>query len=358
MRFNIIPIEEMIDLIDDFFKDGYKQVLKIGEMVGCDIFHHVTDYAIEYATFNQTLFIEGCQDYVSLSSNKLPNYVFYPTLLEERNPDPIIPRNPFKGKWFNPPKEYQTVLNMDHLIKYKLMIINNAHLIDPVLITELTHRFGGKIVIIADPFDIDGDIYSPYPCVTDTFIKLPTIYAMARNIYGEETRFIDKHKSSVTEVKMQQRSIGRIDDKQYISNDPDVIQLVREKQYSSGFRKNQKLIVTPKYKRKKYDGFPCDLGVVVYNNTMMTITSTQQKIWMACRIYNSKDMIKCVCTYDLDDTDTFKIHVSPANILSIDQMHHHRFKNMVFYYNTDIPLTRAERYSIVKNSNNLQVVIK
>lgn len=356
MRFNIIPIDEMINIIDEFFKSN-KQVLHVNQMIGCELFSYVTSYAVEYCKFDHILFVEGCQDFIGLSKTKSPNYMYYPCLLEERNPDSIIPYNPFQGKWFNPKREYKTIIDFNRIACFKCLIINNAQLMDPILIAELKKVFEGKIVIISDPFDIDGYIYSNEPTIVDTFVKLPTICAMARRVYGIETRFIDKHKSSLTTTKMGIRSIGKIDDKQYISNDPEIISLVRAKQYKSEFRKNQKLIITPKNPRKKFDGFGNGYDIALYKDTMMTITTSQMNPWMEFRIHHSKDYVKCAVTYDLE-YEGYKVNVSPANIITIDQMSKHRFKNMVFVYNQDLSITQAERYSIIKNTNNLQVVIK
>lgn len=356
MKVNIVPIDAMINIIDDFFKSN-QHVLHVNQMVGCELFSYVTTYAVEYCRFDHILFIEGCQDFIGLSKTKSPNYMYYPCLLEERHPDGIVPYNPFQGKWFNPKRENKTIIDFNRIACFRCMIINNAQLMDPILISELKNMFDGKIVIISDPFDLDGYIYSMYPTIVDTFVKLPTICAMARNVYDVETRFIDKHKSTLTTTKMGMRSIGKIDDKQYVSNDPELISVIRNKQYKSDFRKNQKLIITPKDPRKKFDGFGNGYDIALYNNTMMTITSSAKNPWMEFRIHHSKDYVKCAVTYDLE-YEGYKVNVTPANIINLSQMSKHRFKNMVFVWNKDIPLTPQERYSIIKNTNNLQVVIK
>lgn len=355
MKYNIISIDQMIDLIDDFFNDKMKHVLYVGGMIGTELFRFVTDEAIKHTSFSQMLFIEGCQDFIGLSKTQMPNYLFYPALLVEHLADPLEPYDPFKGKFMNPDKEVYTSIDIRMISGYNLMIIDNAHLIDHALVKDLINTFTGKVIVLADPFDVGGDIYSLYPCIVDTFVKLPVIQGMARHVYGIETMFIDKHKSSVSEIKLQNRSIGKIDDKQYVSNDPDIIEMVREKQYKSGFRKNQKVIVAPENKRKLFSGFG-SIGTVLYNNSMMTIDVSQNHPWMSLRIHHSKSYIKCSLTYDRKEDNGVNINVEPANIITVDQYIHHRFKNTVFVYNEDLPLSTAQRYSIIKNTNNLQIV--
>lgn len=357
MKYNIITIDEMTDVIYDFFHDNSKQVLYVGGMVGTELFSLVTSEATEHYHFNHMLFLEGCQDYLGLTKEKMFNYLFYPAILEQRFSDPIEPYDPFKGKWMNPKKEYCTIIDVNRFTGFQLLIINNAHLIEPLLINDIINNFDGKVVCITDPFDVGGDIYSGYPCICDTFVKLPVIQSVARGVYNMETRFIDKHKSSLTEIKMQNRSIGKIDDKQYISNDPEIIDLVREKQYKAGFRKNQKVIVTPRNKRRLFNTFG-DINTVIYTNSMMTIDVSQLNPWMNVRLYQSKEYIKCSLTYDLDVENEVDINVTPANILTVQQSIHHRYKNMVLVLDENLPLTTSERYSLLKNTNNMQVVLR
>ena len=258
-------------------------------------------------------------------------------------------------KWY-PDKEYHTEIDLDKLSGYSLLIINDGHLIDKVLIDDLKKMFSGKIIVITDPFDVGGMIYARYPTVVESFTKLPTIQAYARHVYGFDSFMIDKHKSSLNEIKMQNRSIGKIDDKQYISNDPNMISSIREKQYKTSFRKNQKVIVTSKSGRKLYTSFS-KTNVVLYNNSLMTIESSQINPWMTLRLYNSKDYVKCSLTYDKNPDDV-NVNVPPANILTLDQYAHHKFKNTVFVYNKDYDLSIEYKYSILKNTNNLQLVMR
>lgn len=357
MKYNIIRIDEMINTIEDFFADKSQHVLYVGGMVGTELFSYVTSEASNHYHFNHMLFLEGCQDYLGLSKDDLPNYWFYPAILEERLIDPIIPYDPFKAKWVNPKREYATIIDINKLTGFMLLIINNAHLISNILMKDIIDNFDGKIVVITDPFDVGGDIYSGYPTIVDTYVKLPVIQALARKVYGIETMAIDKNKSSLTECKMQNRSIGKIDDKQYISNDPEIISTIREKQYKSDFRKNQKLIVSPENERKIYVGFGDNQNLRLVKNSMMTVDVSQINPWMDLRIHNSKMYFKGIPTYSKED-DEIKISVEPANIISIDQSIHHRFKNSVLVLNNKLDITPAQRYSIMKNTNNLQVVFR
>lgn len=359
MKFNIITINEMIDYINSFFNDSSRKVLYVGGMVGTDIFKYVLESATIRHNYEHIMFIEGCQDYIGLSASDNPNYMFYPDLLEDVIEDPFNQHeyNPFLCKWVNPKPEFCSKLNVEKFRNISLIIINNAHLIDPLFLKDITDHFRRKVVIITDPFDVGGIIYSGYPCITDSYAKLPVIQAMARHVYGFDSYSIDKHKSSLTEIKLQKRSIGKIDDKQYVSNDMELIEEIRKKQYKSGFRKNHKVIVTPPYKRRVFRGFASHNNNVFYNNTLMTIDVSQKKPWQVVRMYNSKNYIKCELTYDLTKNG-YEIPVTPANIISLDQMIHHRFKHIVLVLNKDIPLQTDYYYSILKNTNNLQVVIK
>ena len=167
-------------------------------------------------------------------------------------------------------------------------------------------------------------------------------------------RFIDKLKTpinrfkSFTKIKMQRRSFGKIDDKQYVTNDPAVIETIREKQLRAPFRKGQKFIVKQRNLTlaSDLDGIPHVVGSGMMLN-IMNVTKPLMKI----RIHSSKKIIFGSVSYH---EPTTSIYVHPANILLPSELALHRFHNIVVVLGAE-PITTREWYTFLKSGTNISV---
>ena len=184
-------------------------------------------------------------------------------------------------------------------------------------------------------------------------MSLPMNVAMARDLYDIDTRIINtKAKSKIEEIKISIRSIGKIDDKQYISNDPELINIIQQKQYNASLRKNQKVMIKDKRLYKTPDG-----SNSIYKTTMMVVESVSNAnyIHQLLRIYGTRVSFGANIYYQPNDHNNNWI-VKPANIISMEEQAHHRYKNAVLI--TSSHLTIRENYSVLKNSNNLSISFK
>lgn len=355
MKCNTYEINEMIDILEEFFNSGHgsNNVITIGGMIGSFVFKYAIDAATMAYPFNKVLVVEGCQDYIGISKTYIPNFIYYADLFVDSLHDPLTQYNPFKPTILNPKPCHCTEIRSSAFNYYDAMIINDAHLIPDKYLISIKNNFMGKICIVADPFDVGGDKYSMAPTVTDSMYKLSPITAMARKSYGVDTRFIDKTiKGIVNEANINKRSVGKIDDKQYVTNDEYLIDTIRHKQLQSSFRKNQKLLVISEIVNTNIDENKRSHSLV--KNSMCVIASSNFKPFMKLRIYNSKTVFSGDVSYIQNDVLDNVITVKPANILSIDESIYHRYNHTVLIdTNDDIP--QKQKYSILKNSNNLTI---
>lgn len=352
MRYNIIEVDQMIDYIDDFFNRADAKVLNVGGSCGTSIFRHVIDSATNRSAFCNILVLDGCQDLVGLNK-KVDNYKWYADILNSIIVDPIVEPDPTSSIWSRVPTEYRNIFNTEMSKPYNTIIIVNAHLIEREILQLIDNSFHGKVVNIVDPFDIGGEYYTDVYTITDSFMSLPMNVAMARDLYDIDTRIINtKAKSKIEEIKISIRSIGKIDDKQYISNDPELINIIQQKQYNASLRKNQKVMINDKRLYKTPDG-----SNSIYKTTMMVVESVSNAnyIHQLLRIYGTRVSFGANIYYQPNDHNNNWI-VKPANIISMEEQAHHRYKNAVLI--TSSPLTIRENYSVLKNSNNLSISFK
>lgn len=348
---NVIEISQMDDLLENFFSNGVGGNIVVGGMVGCDIFRQVMDMATTYSIFEKILIVEGCQDYIGLAKTKLINHIFYADAFTDVMVDSVIPYDPFKPKIMNPKPEYRRQINKSMLAGYEVIVIKDAHLIPREFVDAFTLNYSGKICIIVDPFDIFGETFQGVPTIVDSLNKMSPILAMARSTYDVESRCIDRSvKGTVTETKLNKRSIGKIDDKQYITNDPYLCDMIRHKQLQSAFRKHQKLLVTDdKLNVNITDSIR---GTTLARNSLCVVESPSSRPMMKLRVYSSKIICGMDVSY-LDNPPDSYMRVKPANIMDIDESAYHRYNTSVLVCPEQI--TQRQKYSILKNSNNVIV---
>ena len=147
-NFNIIEINEMIDMLEDYVNTNRNSAVPfaVGGMAGTMIFRHVIDAVLSaHYKFSEVLIIEGCQDYIGLSKTPYNNnYIYYADLYDDIYDNPIIPFNPWLPEIYNFKPSMHRMLNSSIIDNYNVIIINNAHLIPPDFINDITYNFSGK----------------------------------------------------------------------------------------------------------------------------------------------------------------------------------------------------------------------
>ena len=353
----------MIDLIDDFYAGDNKEMM-VGGIAGTEINQFVIDGATKNTKFNKVLFVQGCQDYIGLMKTPVPNVKHWTDLFVEEIIPPLVPFDPWRPRCLQEAPAFANRLNESLLSAYESMVIFDAHLIPYNVRQLISSSFRGQIVSIVDPVeDMPNRTENNMPIIIDTLRKVSPIIAMARHAVGVDTRAIDrKVRGSVVQTsKMNKRTIGKIDDKQYVTNDYELLGEVTKRQLEMPFRKNQKVIVQEDLiDMMNENGVrKASLGA----ESMLIIENATAKPLMKLRLYNSK------ITYFADiQYDTFenripealrqrgKISVRPGNIIHVHNVRYHRFNHTVLVLSYDLPAWL--RYSVLKNSNNVTVVDK
>lgn len=368
----ILEINEMIDLLKEFYSSGKRSIV-VGGIAGTQIEQYVLDCATECFDFSKILVVNCVQDYIGLIKNSMNNVVYIGDLFVSEMVDPLIPYDPWKPKFRNPEPEIIHKVNVEKIYKYDVIVIFNAGLIssDTDMINAISNCFNGKIVMVCDPIEssytvnrlINIATMSDIPTVVDTLNKVSPMLALARSTYGFNSRAIDTKVPGSFDIieKMNKRSIGKIDDKQYVSSDYELRQEIQQKQIESPFRKNQKLIVND-------DIVDCMMQdnnriTTLTHLSMLVVNDPSSKPLMKMRLYNSKIIYATDVDYSASDYrfnrfiyKSGNIRVIPANIIDIQALIKHRFNHTVFCCTPNGRLTQSIRYSLCKNSNNVTIV--
>lgn len=361
----IVEVDQMINHIEDFVNKSSDKAIVVGGIAGTEIERFVLEGITAVHDFNKVLVVQCCQDYLGMMKEPMPNVKFLGDILSlTLMDDPMTPINPFKPRFENPEPRFGYTLNENLLSQYNATVVFNSHLMDTQLAVELMNKCNGPIIFVVDPIE------DPYwtarafgvediPIIVDTLLKVPPIVAMARHSIGFDTRAINtRAKGTVNEInKMSKRSIGKIDDKQYISNDWELVKEINEKQYDSPLRKNQKLMV-----RSDIDVMIDDSNqrASLMYGSMLVVHNTTTKPLMRMRLYNSKIIYATNVIYDKNYNRLIghksDVRVCPANIIDAHHMNMHRYNHTVFILSQEMPLREGFRYSMLKNSNSLTIV--
>lgn len=350
----VIEINEMIDVLDDFCRND-KHSIVVGGIAGTEIERYTLESVTGVTSWDKTLVLQCCQDYMGLMKEQLPNVIFYGDLFYDEMVNPLIPRNPWIPDIFDMDAEYVTKIRADRIANYEFIVVLNAHLIRNDRWRKMIEdNFSGKIIYIVDP--IEERVSSSVPTITDTLMKVSPMIALARAAVQVDTRSVDrKVTGTLNEVsKMSRRSIGKLDDKQYVTNDFQLLYEIREKQEQSSIRKNQKVLINH--------------GLIISNmnsnglitlipGSMLVVKNPNSRPLMTHRVYNSKTEFYMDISY-LPDALLPKstIQVVAANIITIDEMKPHRFNHVVMCMRDKLHLAPFEKYILFKNSNNVTIV--
>ena len=94
-------------------------------------------------------------------------------------------------------------------------------------------------------------------------------------------------------------------------------------------------------------------GRTLTRNSMCVMVSSRPSPLMKLKIYAFNEIFHADVSYN-DNPPEGVISVKPANILMIDDSIYHRYNNAVLILN-DKRITQRQKYSILKNCNNLVV---
>lgn len=343
----------MIDLIEDHFSPtwGHTHMMTVGGIAGTDIFQIAMDACMKYHPFCKILVVDGCQDYIGLLRKPVRNYIYYmdlfrsiriPSIEQQLRPMHKFPMELKSG--------YQLSLVTSLIEGYDAMIINNAHLIPGVCLNALEQFFNGYILSIIDPLDFNGTDFNPIHTLYDSLRKQSPMIAMARSMFGIDTRAVDrKVRGELKKAKMGKRSIGKIDTNQYVTNSQMILNAIQEKQYHTPFRRNQKFIVASEELCMMNDqnGTP----VVVGPGTMLSIMTVSKPL-MKLRIHSSTKQVYTSLSYRYTEK---ALYVKPANIIMLDEACHHRFQSVIVVLG-DEPMTNRLWYSLMKIANTITIV--
>lgn len=350
----VIEINEMIDVIDDFCRND-KHSIVVGGIAGTEIERYTLESVTGVTSWDKVLVLQCCQDYMGLMKEQLPNVIFYGDLFYDEMVDPLIPHNPWRPTIFNMDAEYVTKIRADRIANYEFIVVLNAHLIyDDRWREMIEDNFSGKIIYIVDP--LEGRVSSSVPTITDTLMKVSPMIALARAAVRIDTRSVDrKAPGTLNEVsKMSKRSIGKIDDKQYVTNDHQLLFEIREKQTQSSVRKNQRVLIghNPIISNTNSNGL-----ITLIPGSMLVVKNPNSRPLMTHRVYNSKTEFYMDISY-LSDVLLPKstVPVVAANIITTNEMKFHRFNHTVMCMGDDSYLYPADKYILFKNSNNVTIV--
>lgn len=359
----IVQINEMIDLIDDFYSGDQKEMV-VGGIVGTQINQFVIDCATKNTPFNNILFIEGCQDYIGLMKRPVINVKHWTDLFIEELVPPLTPFDPWKPRCMQDRPEYVNRLNEGLISGYQKIVVFDAHLIPYDVKKIISEVFNGQIAWVIDPVESRGCMdFEKIPTIVDSLEKLSPIVAMARSMVGIETRSIDtKVRGTVTQIpRMSKRTIGKIDDKQYMTNDYELCHEIQKRQMDMPFRKNQKVLVSDDLIDMMNEN-----GVrkaSIGRNSMLIIENATASPLMKLRLYNSKITyyadIKYREVYPVGEVLKKRgiINVIPANIMTLNNIIYHKYNHSVLI-TSGRPISSREKYSVLKNSNNVTIVEK
>lgn len=372
----IYELNEMIDHLDRFFESSHR-VTVVGGIAGTQIEKLVLDSAVKTTDFSKVLVLNGCQDYIGLMKNQLSNVLYYADLIVEDMVDYFLPNDVWKP--FHEQREYQKRLNLKLMSNYDIIIVFNSHLIPDLFTRSLVKNFSGKIIMITDPLEIHleqptiepNNLYYSngfeIPTIVDSLEKTSPLIAMARNVFGIETRSIDRNVScKLTEIdNISKRALlGKIDDYQCFTNDSFLLSKIQSKQINGPIRKNQRFLVVDDkaLKLTSTNGSP----LTITRGSMLIAVNPNARPLMQMRVHNSKMIcgvdIKYAQDYSVESTVLKRpdvIYVRPGNISHINTPNYamgggHRFNKVIAVLK--YPLQPREKYTLLKNSNNLIIV--
>ena len=358
---NILQLNEFIDALHDFIDEPVQRRFFIGGMAGTQPFKYAIDAVLSKSEFQNICVIEGCQDYIGMTkASPCNNHFYYADLIVETK----LPGADFGSSYnngflvWNPMKlEYKYHVDLSDVGRFDYMIINDAQLIPPDILSVFQRSYPGKMIVIFDPYESGAEHFIGYPSIIDALSKQSAIVALARSVFNVTTRSIDKSvRCSVREAKVQRRSIGKNDGNQYVTDNKWLADELWAKQCDMPFRKGQRLWVTDTrmLRLRDLDG----RTYTITKDTLIVVdTVPQQGKKLKLKVWNTKFVFESEVTYR-DELRIGVIRVRPANVIMTNEVRYHKYPNIVLI--PDNPhgvgmLGARTRYVILKNTHNLVV---
>lgn len=364
---NIIEVDDMIELLTNFFNIPSEKFVAVGGMCGSPLLQTVLDCSTTYTSFKNVLIIDGCTDVVymkqKLDKPMIVNHVPWRNLFVDFIGDDFVPYEPFSLQRRSSNKPIRKIMDTRFLDVYECIVVNNAHLIPKMYLDAFREYSRTKCVFMVDPFDEYGEWFSNVPTITRSFSKVPPIIGMARGVYGVSTDMIDRYaKGVITNGRIPRRTVGRMDDKIYVSNNEELVSEVRKRQMLRKIQRNQRFLITDDRMVMQLDN---DLFRNHVGSGDIIIADTQSvlNVRNPYHIYNSKVRLYMNLKYKNESDknrifgpqDHHKTEVVPANILTVREAALHKNRSVVLVYENDTELSARNIYSMMKNSINLSI---
>ena len=361
----VVEVDQMISLIHDFVVTSNDKAMVVGGVAGTEIERFAIEGMTEVHDFHKILIIQCCQDYMGIMKNPIPNVKFMgDILLPDILDHPFQRINPFKPRVENPDVKFGVKINFDLLNRYEGIVILNAHLMPNQMAADIMEKGPGPQLYVVDP--IEDQFWSRMtfhienlPVITDTLLKVSPMIALARDTIGVDTRAINnKIKGSLTQInKMSRRTVGKIDDKQYVCCDYELLEDIKRKQEESPFRKNQKVIVHGTIDVMVDDS---NERQTLMSGSMLVVHNAGSRPLMRLRLWNSKIIYATNIVYGKSYnrwmTGKSDVIVDAANIINTYDFMRHRYQHSVFINTENARASKDTMYSLLKNSNNVTIV--
>lgn len=337
----------------------------INSIVGTPVLNIIIDAIKTRFNINRILFVNGIQDDKYLIDELYENNIYYAELFETRVIPGINEYDEFKPGFANDEMDSCNVLRVQFINDYDIMIILNAHMIEDEYISTILNTYSGKIICVADPFDIYGEAWSLYPTLLEPVTKLPNNITYARFLYGLDSYGVDKKNKGIVKynVRLNRRTVGKIDSNQYITNDWNFLNEINEKQYNAKLKRNYKLILINTMNsyseheviREFYDPENNKIRHSIKNGSLLKVVAandTNAKV----KLHQTNIVLPIKYAYRkikfLTPSDV--LLVRPANILYVTEACKHRFKSAVVVTTPENPtLTIRQQYTLLKMCDNI-----
>ena len=372
----VIELHEALEAAESYFSDDTRKPYIIGSMAGVKLFKHLFDLGLGTFNFNETLLIEGCQDYMGMSDpSPVHNHFFWADLIKiipyHKNPAFSININPFEFRLLNngnPVSEYTYEFDFQLINTFKLVYVCDAHLIPQRFFEQLIRFTQGKLIMLIDPFTVYGIRYTNIPTVIRALGECDPLTAMARNIFGVETDYVTaKNPTTINGLRQSApKTLSKCNETPMCSNDIAYIQYMQDKQIGMGIKKNQRIIIDdPIFKRFKADDKVEDITVT--EHSLLTTESVPGilhsnslcKPWRyknACYMHFKYAVYNEPMTSFGNLEDNTVVKVRPACVMTLNDIAHHKFEKLVFVQSRMKDLSNVEKYTLLTSTEHLTIM--
>lgn len=366
----VIELHQALETIESYFNSDTIKPITLGSMTGTKLFKHIFDLGLGAFNFNETLLIEGCQDYIGMSEpSPVHNHYFWADLIKITPKASIcnINLNPFEFKIINngnPVIEYNYEFDLDRINTFKLVYVCDAHLIPGIFLEQLKRYVQGKLIILVDPFTIYGLQYTNVPTVVRTFSECSQLSAIARQLFGIETEHITtKNVTSITGAKHNApKTIARCNEIPVCTNDISYLQYMQDKQIAMGYKKYHRVIID-KHIFKRYQMDNKTDTFTVCEHSLLTTESVPGSLHSATSVrpWKHKNSFYWHFKYDepmsqiFGDMDNTVIKCRPASVMTINDVAHHKFDKLMLVQSRMKNLSNFEKYTILTATEHLVI---